>query len=72
MPDSDPTAPSFGGLLPPPVPSDADHVELIDIGIKDQWGACYSYWDIKKRILKYDYGIEWKSPKEMNPRIVFD
>lgn len=46
--------------------------ELDEIGIKDQWGSCFTYWDIKKRILLNQYGIEWKSPRELNPRVVFD
>lgn len=46
--------------------------ELVELGIKDQWGSCYTKWDIKKRILHHEYGIEWQSPKDLNPRIVFD
>ena len=30
------------------------------------------YWAEKKRILREDYGIEWKTPGEMNPQIRFD
>lgn len=34
-------------------------------------GMCYVKWDIKKKLLK-EYGIDWKSPKELNPHIIFD
>lgn len=35
-------------------------------------GWCYHYWGYKKEILKSKYGIEWKSPDEMNPNILYD
>lgn len=35
-------------------------------------GWCYIYWSIKKEILKIDYGIDWKTPAEMNPEIIYD
>jgi hypothetical protein len=35
-------------------------------------GSCHVYWSIKKSILKWDYGIKWKSPKELNPNIRYD
>jgi hypothetical protein len=30
------------------------------------------YDEIKKEILLENYGIEWKSPRELNPRVRFD
>lgn len=30
------------------------------------------YDKIKKEILKNEYGIEWKSRRELNPRVKFD
>ena len=30
------------------------------------------FWSTKKRILKEKYGIDWKSPAEMNPTIEYD
>lgn len=30
------------------------------------------YTPLKKEILKKDYGIDWKSPQELNPRIKFN
>ena len=35
-------------------------------------GSCHYYWDIKKRILNQDYGIEWESPAKLNPDVFFD
>jgi len=30
------------------------------------------YWAAKKELLKKEYGIDWKSPAEMNPYALFD
>ena len=35
-------------------------------------GFCHMFWSAKGRVLKEKYGIEWKSPKEMNPGVLFD
>ena len=35
-------------------------------------GFCHKLWAEKKRILKEKYGIQWKSPSDMNPFILFD
>lgn len=35
-------------------------------------GNAYMYDGLKKEILKKDYGIDWKSPRELNPRIKFN
>ena len=35
-------------------------------------GMCFEIWSLKKKILKANYGIEWRSPREMNPRVMFD
>ena len=34
-------------------------------------GTCHAYWACKKELLK-QRGIDWKSPSEMNPDIIFD
>lgn len=34
-------------------------------------GSCHIYWARKKSLLK-EVGIDWKSPSEMNPYIMFD
>ena len=35
-------------------------------------GMCFEIWSIKKAILAEKYGIEWRSPSQMNPRVMFD
>ena len=35
-------------------------------------GFCYTFWETKKRLLKEKYGIDWKSPAQMNPHVIFD
>lgn len=37
-----------------------------------QLGYCYSIWGEKQKILKEKYNIDWKTPAEMNPDILFD
>lgn len=36
------------------------------------FGSCHMIWSKKKKILKERYGIDWKTPSEMNPWITFD
>ncbi len=35
-------------------------------------GFCHAYWPVKMRLLEKRYGIAWKSPSRMNPRVHFD
>ena len=35
-------------------------------------GACHLIWMEKKHILKEKYGIDWRSPSELNPDAMFD
>ena len=48
--------------------------ELIEkeIGKGGYLGFCHLYWKTKKRILKEKYNIDWKSPAELNPHILYD
>ena len=34
-------------------------------------GFCFSYWSTKSSVLR-KYGIDWRSPSSMNPRVMFD
>lgn len=34
-------------------------------------GFCFRYWSMKQDIL-HRYGIEWRTPSQMNPRVRFD
>lgn len=35
-------------------------------------GFCHVYWHAKKELLKDMYNIDWQSPAELNPHIIFD
>lgn len=35
-------------------------------------GFCHVFWDRKKEILKTEFGLEWQTPAELNPHILFD
>ena len=37
-----------------------------------QIGYCHLFWEKKRKILKDRYGIEWRSPSELNPETDFD
>lgn len=37
-----------------------------------QMGFCFMFWNAKRELLKNEYGIDWKSPSQMNPRVMFD
>lgn len=37
-----------------------------------QMGFCFMYWSAKQDYLKENYNIEWHSPAQMNPRVMFD
>ena len=47
-------------------------VETANSPIRDQMGFCFEFWAVKQRILREKYGIEWKTPAEMNPNSIFD
>ena len=35
-------------------------------------GFCHKFWALKKKILRRNYGIDWKTPAEMNPGTFYD
>lgn len=39
---------------------------------KKMMGICHRAWAIKKRILKEQYGIDWRSAEDLNPGCHFD
>jgi len=39
-------------------------------GVEPSW--IHIFWHEKKRVLKEKYGIDWKTPSQMNPDINFD
>ncbi|MBQ3066420.1 MAG: hypothetical protein IJD18_00170 [Clostridia bacterium] len=49
------------------------HAKILqELGGQLTRGNAQMYPQIKKEILKRDYGIDWKSPQELNPRIRFN
>jgi hypothetical protein len=53
----------------------ADADELVDSELSDvphERGHCHRVWTTRKRILREQFGIDWLSPREMNPGIAFD
>ena len=43
-----------------------------ETGEGDYLGFCHLYWSVKKKVLKEKFGIDWRSPSERYPRIIFD
>ena len=35
-------------------------------------GFCHLFWHNKRRILRERYGVEWRTPVELNPQIIFE
>ena len=35
-------------------------------------GLCHRVWDRTKELMQERHGIAWKSPREMNPGVIFD
>jgi len=35
-------------------------------------GFCFLFWNAKKEYLRERYGIEWHTPSQMNPNVIFD
>ena len=64
--------PRFAGILAE-VEKETEEV-LKDHPMKSGMGLgfCHIYWAVKKSILKERYGIEWKTPAELNPETTFD
>lgn len=45
---------------------------LKEQGLEKKLGYIHQFWALKKKILKEKYDIDWKSPREMNPQVIFD
>jgi len=35
-------------------------------------GVCFDFWDFKKRILREEYHMRWRSPQDLNPECIYD
>lgn len=63
----------FGGeKLPEWLEKEVDRKVKDEIGEGDYLGYCHMYWEAKKRILHDEYGIDWETPAERYPTIIFD
>ena len=36
------------------------------------FGSCHTFWKHKKRILRDEYHMIWRSPQDLNPETCFD
>lgn len=45
--------------------------ELAGVDQNDM-GFCHLLWHTKQHILREKYGVEWRTPAELNPQITFD
>lgn len=56
-----------------PLIDEADRITQKELANeKRRMGFCHLYWRTKKRVLKEQFGIDWKTPAEMNPGVMFD
>jgi hypothetical protein len=46
--------------------------ELADHPMNGGIGFCHVFWDTKRMILKQKFGLDWRTPAELNPSIIFD
>lgn len=72
------------GLYYDPVEDDPRYAEVfnrideevktaLDLSTKHRGrGYVHIFWDTKKRILKQKYNIDWRTPAELNPQVIFD
>jgi len=45
---------------------------LKDHPMRNHRRGVHIFWNTKKKLPKEKYGIDWRSPAEMNPYIIFD
>lgn len=71
-----------GCLKQDPVEWSAEYERVIDAadekvgrslaGIPRGMGFCHAFWNERARVLREEYGLEWRSPAVMNPGVMFD
>lgn len=49
-----------------------DRLEERFANVHRAMGFCFMFWEAKRNLLKDEYGIDWHSPSQMNPRVMFD
>lgn len=50
----------------------ADELDRMFEGTPRRMGFCFRYWQAKQDLLRSRYGIEWRTPSQMNPHVMFD
>lgn len=72
------------GLYYDPIEEDPRHAEVFSkidaevneaLGITTKGGGrgyIHVIWETKKRLLKHKYNIDWRTPAELNPHVMFD
>jgi len=45
---------------------------VAEIGEGGYLGYCHRFWEAKQRILKEEYNMDWKTPAQLNPNVLFD
>lgn len=56
-----------------PLIDEADRITQNELANeKRRMGFCHVYWQTKKRILNEQFGVDWQTPAEMNPGVMFD
>lgn len=45
---------------------------LADHPQRGSMGFVHIYWETKQRLLKTKYAIDWRTPAQMNPYVLFD
>ena len=64
--------PAPDGELPEELEKEVDRQVTELIGEDGGLGYCHLFWAEKKRILRERYGIDWKTPAERYPGVIFD
>ncbi len=49
-----------------------DRIDKRFASVPRHTGLCFRIWSAKRELLKEEYGIDWRSPAQMNPRVRFD
>ena len=60
------------GGIPREIEEKVDRQVVSMIGKGEYLGYCHEFWRVKKQILLEEYGIDWKTPAERYPGVIFD
>lgn len=69
--------PFRSGLFYDPIENTPDYQNAMQsieprLPVHQKMGDCYYIWNLKQKLLKKEYNIDWKTPEELNPHILFD